>query len=178
MHDDSQAPKDAVPVTAPTRRSGLSETFAQAPSFGMVLAIAGAILAIGAIGGYAAIQHVLKQVPRVGTVDIAAVVQLKHLALAPIAFRANATAAEKEKANRDIERFGPELEAALAETRTECDCILLVRSAFVTGSATDYTERLKVRLGLDKVSPRDLEKLVQLGGHGKTPAAERTDEKK
>jgi hypothetical protein len=158
--DPIQVNSGVSDLPAAQKGGGLREVLAQPSSFGASLAtilVLSLLISLATVIGW---DRLTKKEPRFGTVDIGAVLDLKQVQLSKIAFDASATDKDRAATFKMIESFGRELEDALSRIRESCQCMLLVRNAVVTGSMPDYTENLKTLVGVDKVDPDAISKMV------------------
>lgn len=148
----------------PEKKQSLSEALAQPISFGMAAAMAIGISVLVAITLISVWAKYIKKDIQFGSVDIGAVINLKQLQVSSIAFRPGASNDEVAATYKMIETFGQELEVGLTKVRDVCQCVLLVRNAVVTGGMPDYTDLLKQAVGVEKVDPEMISKMVKSAG--------------
>jgi hypothetical protein len=94
--------------------------------------------------------------PRVATVDLSEVLELKQLQVTAHSMKAGATDKDRAAAFDEIGRFARDMEAGVAELARECDCVLFVRAAVVKGVAEDLTPALKRKMAMDGISAADM----------------------
>jgi len=86
--------------------------------------------------------------PAVATIDLQAVVEAKELQFTDLVTRPGVTDVDREKAYQLVAKMGSELEAAVAQLRADCKCLILVRAAVVGASGADLTGALKQHMGI------------------------------
>jgi hypothetical protein len=87
-----------------------------------------------------------------GTVDLESIVETNQLMLMDKVTGSSVSDTDRMIAFESAKSFGINLSNALTKVKSDCDCDLLVKSAIVIGNTKDYTNDVKLLLGLDKVN--------------------------
>lgn len=110
-----------------------------------------AIAALTTLAGLFAYDHWFAQ-PRtvVGLVDVVEILRAKEQEYGALLRKSDFSEADRRAADEVAAKFAAALPGALAEIATECQCVVLVKSAVVSApaAAPDLTARLRQKLGL------------------------------
>lgn len=97
---------------------------------------------------------------KVGVIDLPGIVEIEELSLTASMIGSQVTDADRANAFERLKAFGPKLEAAIEQAKSECGCILLTRNAMVGPSNVDQTARVKEILGMSAVSAAELREKI------------------
>lgn len=123
-----------------------------------------AMITLLVVGTVLSLYHFLYVIPnrqKVALIDVSEVLELKQMQLATDAAKPGITDKERAEIFDKIGTFSKDLEVAIDELQSECDCTLLVRAAVVKSRGDDLTHDLKVRLGLGDLKPSEMVKRLR-----------------
>jgi hypothetical protein len=101
--------------------------------------------------------------PKLGSIDLAGIVELEELALTARMMQPGLSDADRAQARDRVQTFGSALEQAIETVRNQCGCVLLAQQALVGRLDADYTAAVKEMVGLGKVDREALTSSLRQG---------------
>lgn len=137
-----------------------------------LLAVAAISLTVSLLVAFGA--HFLGQgsLPNIGSVDMALVLEIQSASITSKALSLGATRTDQDAAARSAEKFGQNLEEALAQAAKVCGCTVLAKGAVLVGGTQDMTPVVLRSLGLDGLDLTELRSKISGAIANSVPGAQ------